>query len=501
MKNIYIIFMPLLLMSLFLFPNVSSAEIQTATWGTAPVSFDSDTGNLTVESGEITPEQTPTVGSVINKESIKSINFVGNVIAPEDSSFLFSRYTYYTNLSSIKGNLDTSYVKNMSSMLNNSNIISADLSQWNTSNVENMSSMFSGSKIKNYSINSWDTSKVTTMRSMFQDSSVNIIDLSNWNISNVTDLGYMFYHSKLTSLNIFNWDTSNVKDYGGMLGFNSTIASLTLGEKSLLSENVVLSDGIISNIIDYTGRWTQRDSNFEKNIYANSSSFMKYYDGSKPGTYERERKAANITINYQDTDGNMLMPSQILTGNIGDAYNTKKIDITGYLFKKVQGLESGEFSENPQMITYLYEKDTSSKLVPIWRAYNLNSGDHLYTTSIDEYSWIVGLKWQAEGIAFQSVLSSYQGSVPIYRLYNQNSGEHFYTISESEYNSVSKKGWNKENIGFYMVPKEEGIPIYRVFNPNATGPGSHLFTESKDEANWLINQGWSNEGVAFYSPK
>nr|WP_281419056.1 hypothetical protein [Enterococcus alishanensis] len=52
-----------------------------------------------------------------------------------------------------------------------------------------------------------------------------------------------------------------------------------------------------------------------------------------------------------------------------------------------------------------------------------------------------------------------------------------------------------------MVPKDEGQPIYRVFNPNATGPGSHLFTESKDEANWLINQGWSNEGVAFYAPK
>ncbi|WP_343214744.1 MucBP domain-containing protein [Enterococcus alishanensis] len=192
-----------------------------------------------------------------------------------------------------------------------------------------------------------------------------------------------------------------------------------------------------------------------------------------------------------------------MSGYIGDTYATNAVSITGYELQEVVGNATGNFDYFPQEVNYIYKKVSTpdNNLVPIWRAYNLNDGDHLYTTSIDEYSWIVGLKWQAEGIAFQSVLSSYTGAVPVYRLYNPNSGEHFYTISESEYSSVAQKGWKKENIGFYMVPKDEGQPIYRVFNPNATGPGSHLFTESKDEANWLINQGWSNEGVAFYAPK
>ncbi|MDH6365819.1 hypothetical protein M2139_002843 [Enterococcus sp. PF1-24] len=52
-----------------------------------------------------------------------------------------------------------------------------------------------------------------------------------------------------------------------------------------------------------------------------------------------------------------------------------------------------------------------------------------------------------------------------------------------------------------MVPKELGHAIYRVFNPNATGPGSHLFTKSRTEAEWLIGLGWRDEGIAFYSAR
>jgi len=161
-------------------------------------------------------------------------------------------------------------------------------------------------------------------------------------------------------------------------------------------------------------------------------------------------------------------------------------------------LESSDGQSKVVKLT-IVEKDNS--LVPILRAYNPNDGDHLYTASQEEYDWITGLKWNAEGTAFQSVLSDYEGAVPVYRLYNPNSGEHFYTVSESEYDGVASKGWTKEQVCFYMVPKEKGDAVYRVFNPNATGPGSHLFTSSKEESTWLINQGWTDEGIAFYSAK
>lgn len=206
---------------------------------------------------------------------------------------------------------------------------------------------------------------------------------------------------------------------------------------------------------------------------------------------------------YQDDQGNVISENDLSQGKINTAYETQPKTIEGYTLKDTIGNTKGVYNENVQVVTYIYTSNDvpDEVLVPVWRAYNLNDGDHLYTTSKDEYDWIVGLKWQAEGVAFQSVLSSYEQAVPVFRLYNPNSGEHFYTVSQSEYDNVASKGWKKEGTGFYMVPKEKGHPIYRVFNPNATGPGSHLFTRSKTEADWLIGLGWNDEGIAFYSPR
>ena len=37
----------------------------------------------------------------------------------------------------------------------------------------------------------------------------------------------------------------------------------------------------------------------------------------------------------------------------------------------------------------------------------------------------------------------------------------------------------------------KGVPIYRVYNPNAKDAGAHLYTASKDEATYLVSLGWS----------
>ncbi|MHC9001407.1 hypothetical protein [Enterococcus bulliens] len=42
------------------------------------------------------------------------------------------------------------------------------------------------------------------------------------------------------------------------------------------------------------------------------------------------------------------------------------------------------------------------------------------------------------------------------------------------------------------------VPVYRVFNPNAKGPGSHHYTTSAGERDNLVSIGWKNEGTAFY---
>ncbi|MDH6365626.1 hypothetical protein M2139_002633 [Enterococcus sp. PF1-24] len=232
---------------------------------------------------------------------------------------------------------------------------------------------------------------------------------------------------------------------------------------------------------------------------------------------------STVTAEYweYDTAGNpvkKIADDIPFTGEVGTDYTTTQKNISGYTFVKVIGNAAGQFGDSNETIIYVYKKKTTSTpsepnnpntpgsvpdevLLPVWRAYNFGDGDHLYTTSREEYDWIVGLGWQAEEIAFHSVTSAYEKAIPAYRLYNPNSGEHFYTLSEAEYEAVAAKGWNKEGIGYYMVPENLGYTIYRVFNPNATGPGSHLFTKSREEADWLISLGWEDEGIAFYSAR
>lgn len=59
-------------------------------------------------------------------------------------------------------------------------------------------------------------------------------------------------------------------------------------------------------------------------------------------------------------------------------------------------------------------------------------------------------------------------------------------------------GWRYEGVHFYSAAKDEGIPVYRVYNPNATGVGSRHYTSSKSECDALASYGWDFEGIAWY---
>ena len=137
-----------------------------------------------------------------------------------------------------------------------------------------------------------------------------------------------------------------------------------------------------------------------------------------------------------------------------------------------------------------------AQVVQLFRAYNPNSGEHLYTADKAEYDKLVGLGWHGEGNAWKAASKG----APVYRLYNPNSGEHFYTVSESEYNDVAKAGWKKEGVAFYS-DNNRGVEVYRLFNPNAKGAGSHHYTTLASERDTLIKAGWKYENVAFYGLK
>ncbi|AGV72852.1 hypothetical protein [Lactococcus cremoris] len=135
------------------------------------------------------------------------------------------------------------------------------------------------------------------------------------------------------------------------------------------------------------------------------------------------------------------------------------------------------------------------------RVYNPNTGEHVYTNSIFEESRLTDLGWSDEGNAFfvpefeVGKDNSNQGPL-VSRLYNPNAGDHFYTSNQYEISELVKKGWKRDQIIFPTA--KVGVPVYRLYNPNAT-VGAHFYTTSSFERDNLVNHGWKYEGVAFNS--
>ena len=149
-----------------------------------------------------------------------------------------------------------------------------------------------------------------------------------------------------------------------------------------------------------------------------------------------------------------------------------------------------------------YAKEHGIPFVPLteklmYRLYNPNSGEHLYTSNSGEKDSLVSVGWKAEGTAWIAPDSS---NTPVYRVYNPNSGEHHYTMSAAERDTLVGIGWNDEGIGWYSDDSQT-TPLYRLYNPYAVGQyeaGAHHYTKDVNERNTCIAAGWRDEGIGWY---
>lgn len=141
------------------------------------------------------------------------------------------------------------------------------------------------------------------------------------------------------------------------------------------------------------------------------------------------------------------------------------------------------------------ESETDQENGMIYRIYNPNSGEHLFTADQDEYNYLATIGWKAEGEAWKNAGTN---EVPVYRVYNPNAGDHHYTASIAEAQYLETQGWRFEGICWYTSQK--GNSVYRLYNPNAIA-GAHHFTLSAEERDWLVSVGWKYEGVSFYTPQ
>ena len=82
--------------------------------------------------------------------------------------------------------------------------------------------------------------------------------------------------------------------------------------------------------------------------------------------------------------------------------------------------------------------------IPVYRLYNPNSGEHLYTKDINEKTYLDEIGCNYEGIAFTAI----NGGQHVYRLFNPYSGEHHYTKNTTEVTDLHTKGWNVEGVAW-----------------------------------------------------
>ncbi|MDZ5759164.1 WxL domain-containing protein [Carnobacterium maltaromaticum] len=64
-----------------------------------------------------------------------------------------------------------------------------------------------------------------------------------------------------------------------------------------------------------------------------------------------------VTIQYQDTEGNTLAESESLSGPIGEAYSSTPKDIQGYTLTEAPENSTGIFTTLPITVTYVYEEE------------------------------------------------------------------------------------------------------------------------------------------------
>lgn len=136
-----------------------------------------------------------------------------------------------------------------------------------------------------------------------------------------------------------------------------------------------------------------------------------------------------------------------------------------------------------------------SATTPIYRLYNRQNGEHLYTTDANEKEILYKQHgWGYEGIGWNAP----DAGTPVYRLYNAGLQNHLYTSDVNEVRVLtSKHGWTSDNNGRPVFYSGGSVPIYRVYNFNLRG--LHHWTTDVNEYNVLPNYGWSQEGVKFYA--
>ncbi len=137
-------------------------------------------------------------------------------------------------------------------------------------------------------------------------------------------------------------------------------------------------------------------------------------------------------------------------------------------------------------------EDDGENLIPVYRLFNPKTGEHLFTTSINETTVLYRKHgWNWEGIGWYAP----GHGKAVYRLYHPGLNQHLFTTDLNEKKILSKKhGWSVDNNGRPLFFSGGELNIYRLYQQRS---GAHHLTPDINEYKTLPEFGWEKEGAAF----
>lgn len=192
----------------------------------------------------------------------------------------------------------------------------------------------------------------------------------------------VIYEGKAFSQNI----TSLLGDHKAMsFGISASAGYLTnLQQFKLSSFDYTVAQGtVVTHYVDDTGMpiadddiqqgdqgspWATQQKDIPgysfKEIQGNPTGNYTANDQEVTYVYTRSPVAGgDVTAKYVDTDGQTISENVVKSGNVGENYTTEQKEIDGYTFKEVQGNPSGQFTDQPQTVIYVYDKVEESQPV------------------------------------------------------------------------------------------------------------------------------------------
>ena len=303
-------------------------------------------------------------------------------------------------------NFKTANVTDMYGMFRDTNsLISLNVSSFDTKNVTNMGEMFY------LYADTYHGEKYPEL------SNLRTLDISNFRISDKTNVGYML-NGQVGLLVLKLGD--NVKNFSQM-GLDTPGIWLNVGGGSLQKpdasdhwpsdelmknwngkkETYVRQATITAHYQDEEGKTLAPDESFT-GTYGTNYDFKKDIPGytliatrgKVSGTIGKElddvifvykkkdsdnsgsnghgtnsgindnNTIARVEVHYEDENGNQIAPNVILSGNVGDGYQTETKTISGYTLKTRPNNATGFFTSQPQDVVYVYTKNDQSAKEP-----------------------------------------------------------------------------------------------------------------------------------------